>query len=237
MDLSRRTRRKLREHQLREALRLEREYYDLRNAEDASRREVELPVPIRAGWERYFFVRHDFRSSEDGPYLERVLRLVQNLEVSNRLDFAIRDWEHGGKMVPQEHVLRTVDAETYWAMTERMRSHFLLSVRRRKDWRGRTVLEAEFEVAHPWKFVSRVRAHYRTHEVVFDCNFASERAWIDHKLYGPWMKFRHLVRWHGRRLENYSRKPDRREPSRDAAFDDRGGDGRIERLTTRRMPQ
>lgn len=211
-SLARRARRLLLKERFREALRLQERERELREQESASRREVELPEPVRAGWERYFTVRPDLQKSPEGPYLDRILSLVQRRETSNRRDFAQRDWEHGNKMVPRAHRLKEIEPATYWILTPKMREHFVPAVHRSK-YRGRTILTATFSVAHEWKFVSRMRPYWLTHQVVYDCDTKSDQHWIDTQLNGPAdFKIRHLLKWRGGWSKEYPDGPEMQEP-------------------------
>jgi hypothetical protein len=75
---------------------------------------IELPEPVFWGWERYFFVSPDLAHSTEGPALEKVLNLTQNVECSNRKDFAVRDWTRGGKKYPSVHRLREIDERDFF---------------------------------------------------------------------------------------------------------------------------
>lgn len=194
----RESRRILHESRYRKALRLEARRRELSDLESASRQTVELAEPIRAGWERYFVVRQDLRRSAEGPFLERVLRLVQHWEVSNRYDFARRDWQRGNKLVPQEHRLGSIDAEDYWALTPKMREHFLPQIHRQRNYRtGPSRVYVTFTATQPWKFSSKIRPHYITHETVYAFDPTSEETFIDRKLHGPQRLARHLWRAYG----------------------------------------
>lgn len=197
-DLTKRHSRRLKkDRDTREALKLERRLSELHSEQRDSAVTVELPKPVRDGWVRYFVVRPDFRKSEDGPYLERVLRLIQRRETSRRKDFAARDWQRGGKIAPTPHELGSITPEAYWVLTERMRSHFRLNARREKTWRGERLV-TEFVAACPWKFESRVRTNWRTHETVSTFDGDGERSEIFACLYGPrdWL-IRHSLRHRG----------------------------------------
>lgn len=177
--------------QFREALRLTLLDRELRRVARASLVEVPLPRPVRRGWERLFVVRPDVLNSPRGRYAIRVLKLVQNVELSNRRDFAKKDRYRGGRLRPMPHELGTVDSSTYWLMTPKMRLWFQPLVVREKAGYGRPPrLVTVFTVREPWMFVSKVRAHYQTTRWVQTVNTDSDEKWVDERLHGTPLKSR-----------------------------------------------
>lgn len=156
---------------------------------------VELPEPVRAGWQRYFFIRPDLERSPEAPLLRRLLPVVQNDQWANRHDFAQRDWQRGGRLRPTAHDLRVLDSEReLHALDDPLQRCFVME--RWRDsyghWRRRWV------VAHPWKFVSRVRPYYYTHRVVPNSEAESEQERINQRLYcGKGWPMRHYIRQRG----------------------------------------
>lgn len=166
----------------------------------------ELPEPIFMGWERYFVVRYDLRRSPEGPYLDRILALVQRVEPCSK-DGLVRerDWCRGGKLREVEHRLKTIDACTYWLMTEKMRHYFEPHVTRsRNPFTRKQEIHTTFVFAQSWKFQSRIRERWKTHETVYTVNVDPEEALIERHLHGPseW-SYRHWARHTGDSYRRY----------------------------------
>lgn len=193
-------RRYTRTRQFRKVFQLYERQQQLSDIEAAGIEHRLLPQPVFMGWERYFVVRQDLRRSPDSPYLERLLNLLQNVEPCDQRGVRKqRDWRRGGKLRVVKHQLKHIDAGTYWAMTSKMQRYFDLHVfKRRNHWTRRTELETVFVLRSPWKFTTRVREHWKTHEKVYTVNVDSEEAVIQHHLYGPSeYLFRHWARHEG----------------------------------------
>jgi hypothetical protein len=177
-----------------------------------SRREavlVELPQPIRWGWERYFFVRPELAHTTEGPALEAVLRFTQNLQWSNRKDFAERDWRRGGKKRPTAHRLRQIPEEKFWEEVPRELHRYFEPVTHRDKVGGGVRVSVTFAVKNPEvRFVSRLRPYYMTHRALPHSEADSEIALVESKLYGPgdWL-MRHLIRWQGEYKDDWDRGP------------------------------
>jgi hypothetical protein len=186
--MSRRSRRAKKEADLKEAIALQKRYRSWLKKPEGTW--VELPEPIRAGWERYFVVRPDVQRGPEGPMYDRILRLVQHVEYSNRKDFAERDWRRGNKRVTKPHVPHRADLATYNAMTPEMQKHFILSVE--KDDKGR-LQGPVYELVHPWKLQSRIRPSYITHRLIPDGDVASEDKWVRDRMRdrGHWGRLDH----------------------------------------------
>lgn len=197
---SRREKRLQREQERKEALRLARRQHELTMARRRGElgTVVEVDPPIHAGWERYFVVRHDFRRSDEAPYLDRVLTLCQRVESCSRRGVVKqRDYKRGGKLYEVPHKLKRISAEKYWLLTPKLQTYFVLAVEREDgviDTRN-----PEFEVAHPWKFSSRVRESFITHRLIPDSDAASEVAEIDELLGWGQRMYRLWIKWMGGR--------------------------------------
>lgn len=178
------------DRRFRRAAALQRRECDLDHARRKEAVVVDLPEPIRAGWERYFAVRRDLRGSAEGPMLARVLRLVNRVEYSGRRDFAERDRHRGGRMVPRPHKLGTVAPHVYTVMTPEMKRYFVLDVERKDNGR---LGEVRFAVLHPWKFESRIAPSFITQRVIPNGDAESEIADIRAELYGPVFLWRHML--------------------------------------------
>lgn len=175
----------------------------------------ELPEPIFMGWERYFMVRADLRRSPEGPYLDRILAHVQRVEACSK-DGVLRerDWRRGGKLREVEHRPKAVDACTYWLMTPKMRTYFEPHVTRSRNPRtGKQDIRTTFILAALWKFQSKVRERWKTHETVYTVNVDPEEALIERHLYGPseWA-YRHWARHVG---DSYNKWDDYQAPLAD----------------------
>lgn len=190
------------ESQVRRMRALDERLYEL----SRSRREqvlVELPEPVAVGWERYFFIRPDLDRSPEAPALRRLLPLIQHVEVSNRKDFARRDWQQGGKKVPQPHRHRALSEKEFWALDERLQRCFELHIERTPKTNHRRRI---FVFKDPWKFVSRTRRYSITHRALPHSEADSERRFIDGIQYGKGWPFRHRMRtegWGGRHWSDY----------------------------------
>lgn len=181
---------------LREVIALRERDFELR----ASLREevlVELPEPIRWGWERYFFVRPELAHTTEGPVLVKILALTQNEERSGRRDFAQRDWERGGKLYPRPHRLREIPEDKFWDLVEPPLRRYFEMVTRRSKFRSHVTIRISFAVKNPeHRFVSRLRPCYMTHRALPHSEAESEMAEIDRRLYGEWI-MKHLIRHQG----------------------------------------
>lgn len=225
LDTRRTRRRATKEIQFKAAQRLLKRRDELSRIEREGIERRELDTPVFAGWERYFVVRHDIRRSPEGPYLDRILTLLQKVESCSEQGIVKeRDYRRGGKVREVPHRLKSVDAGTYWAMTEKMRRHFELhSYRRRIHGTHKWRIETVFVVLRPWKFVTKVREKWLTHETVYTVNVDSEEAIIQSHLYGPteW-SYRHWARHVGdcfNKWDDYTVPPAdlRRMPADDTA--------------------
>ena len=155
---------------------------------------VELPEPVFAGWERYWFVRPDLAHSSEGPALARLLAVLQKVDISHRKDFAERDWLRGGKKRPTEHKLHVVSEEDFFEKVGAdLRDQFTL-VFYKDQWERK---QAAFVYRYPWKFVSRVRPYYFTHRALPHSAVESELSEIDKAMFGRGWIYRHSIRHHG----------------------------------------
>lgn len=164
---------------------------------------VELPEPVAVGWERYFFIRPDLDRSPEAPVLRNILPLIQHVEVSNRKDFARRDWQQGGKKVPKPHRPSAISEKTFWSLDEKLQRYFELRIERipKTNYRQRI-----FVLKDPWKFVSRTRRYYITHRALPHSETLAEEAHIDKIQYGKGWPYRHRMRtegWGGDRWNGY----------------------------------
>jgi len=171
---------------------------------------VELPAPVAAGWERYFFIRPDLDRSPEAPNLRQILPLIQHVEVSNRRDFARRDWQHGGKKVAQPHRPKAISEKSFWGLEERLQRYFELHIERSP---GSEYKRRVFVLKDAWKFVSRTRRRYVTHRALPPSEALSETTHIESIQYGKGWPYRHLMRvegWGGRNRYDYG--PFERQP-------------------------
>lgn len=186
--------------------RLQQRLRELREIEEQGREKVELPEPVFLGWERYFVVREDLRKSPEGPYLERLLALVQFVEHCDQKGVVKeRDYRRGGVLRERPHRLKTVDPSTYWAMTEKMKRYFEPHVvRYRNYYSQKTEVQTSFALFEDWKFVTKVRERWKTHEIVYRVNVDEEEKLIHEHLYGPraW-EYRHWLRHVGDSYRQY----------------------------------
>lgn len=158
-----------------------------------SRTLVELPEPIRCGWEREFYVRADLARSPEGLALAGILRLIQNVEVSRRKDFAERDWNRGGKLAAREHRPRELSEKEFYALDPAFQRQFSIVVHRD---RGR-VIRKTFAYQKPWQFISRLRPYYLTHTELPASEADSRVRHVESRLYGKGWPMRHLIRHWG----------------------------------------
>ncbi len=174
---------------------LERRERNLFNSRQSDLTLIELPEPQFAGWERSFYIHPDFVHSSLSSILAQTLSLTQNVERSNRRDFAQRDYQHGRKLKPTEHRLnRIIEAKFHELnLSSDVISQFTPTIER--DDRGH--IQVWYEVKNPDRYISRIKAYYITHQYIPDSQALSELAWIDHKLYGPGYPYRHIIRLKG----------------------------------------
>ncbi len=189
---------------------LDRRAFDLCQGRRGREVTIELPVPVRCGYERYWFIRPDLARSPEAPLLREILALVQRVEHSNRRDFAERDYRRGGKKMPQPHALGVLAEKTFYGLEERLQRHFVLF--RWVDRHG--TQRRAFAFKEPWKFVSRTRTSYLTHRTLPDSEALSEEAHIESLQWGKGYPYRHLIRIEGWGSHDfYDYDPfDRREP-------------------------
>lgn len=170
---------------------------------------VPLPAPVRAGWERSFVVRPDVARSPDARIARQLLRLVQNIEHSNRRDFYARDWEHGGRLRPRPHCLKEFDNHDFALVPEDLKKHFLfLHTRRFNRFTRKMEWHRAWVVRSPWRFATKTRPYFVTHRFVPDPDFKTEKAFINDKLYGRFWKhgeykYRHIIRTEGLAYPRY----------------------------------
>ena len=144
-------------------------------------------------------MRPDLAHSPEGPALARLLPVVQQVEFSNRKDFAVRDWSKGGKKRPTEHQLRALREGEFLKLPEELRHYFKGRVETLQNGRR----ELRFSLKEPWKYATRTRAYYLTHRALPNAEAESELRHIESQLYGPGYPFRHLLRQWGSSWGDY----------------------------------
>ena len=132
LDRRRNRRRLTRGHQFREVNELLKQQSDMWASKHEPQPLIELPEPVRAGWERYFFVRPDVLRSPEGPTVEKLLVLLQRVEYSHRKDFAVRDWRRGHKLRPKIHHLRRISDKEFRGLSTKQQRYFAYYAIRRK---------------------------------------------------------------------------------------------------------
>jgi hypothetical protein len=160
---------------------------------------VELPQPMRSGWERYFYLRPELAHTSEAPALDAVLRLTQNVERSNRKDFARRDWERGGKKRAFPHAMQEISEDKFWDNVPAELRRYFEPITHREKSRAGARPWVTFAVKNPEaRYVSRTRPYYITHRALPHSEADSEIARIESELYGPsdWLA-RHLIRHQG----------------------------------------
>lgn len=168
---------------------------------------IELPTPVRAGWERYFFVRPDVLKSPEGPTLEKLLVLLQNVQTSRRKDFATRDWRRGNKLRPKVHYLRRISEKEFRSLSEKQQRYFAYYAIKRKTYSG-SWIEHTYEFKFPWKYVSRTRPYYITHRALPNSEADSRSSFLCKKLWGPDYMYRHFARYVGDSYKRWDRGED-----------------------------
>lgn len=196
LDQRRQRRRLTRGHQFREVNELLKQRREVSIIRRQPKPLIELPEPVRVGWERYFFVRPDVLKAPEGPTIEKLLALLQRVEYSNRKDFATRNWRRGNKLRPRVHRLQRISDKEFHNLSAKQQRYFAYyAVRHKRD--GSSWVEHTYEFLHPWKYVSRTRPYFVTHRALPHSEADSREDFLDNKLFGPDYKYRHFARYKG----------------------------------------
>ena len=103
---------------------LDKEYSELRQASHKSGTFIDVE-PYQRGWRRYFVPRDDIKNRMDIKEIRQALDLINSVDYSHRKDFKEKDWKTK-KWLTKEKKLKYINDAKYQALSEKLRSFFVL---------------------------------------------------------------------------------------------------------------
>ena len=167
---------------------------------------VQLPKPVRAGYERFFVLRDDIVRSPDVSVYRPLLQWVNTTVTSRNKDFMYKDWKTKKKK-PIEQSIKSI-SHTDWikkvepTLTVKQKSMFLPVWHHNTTRRnGKTVMAPggywTYEFQKSWVFVYKIQPYFHTHAVIINPQIESELKEIYNRIetHHLWPKFIKIFGW------------------------------------------
>ena len=141
-----------------------------------------IPVdpPVRAGWDRFFVVRHDLVKQKLGEKVAKVLPIINSHIFCRNKNFLHKDWLTG-KIVPIEHVTQDLTEREYNALDKEFLIWFTPRMKKSR-WMRHSYKVYEFN--RPQFLDYQTKPHYITHRPVHDGELNAELDYIHDMLWG-----------------------------------------------------
>lgn len=153
---------------------------------------IELDVPIRSGYDRFFVLRKDAYNRKDADVLERLLKLINVTVHSRDKKYTKKDWKTK-KIVPVQQHPKILDKPEYEKLNEQERSYFEVSYDfDKRRWK--------YMFKYPYLLTFKIVNHYITKVRQIDPVLESRKKELDQLIYENGYNYGRLAKifgWHG----------------------------------------